>query len=294
MDRTGATRQAIEERPNLHAPNFSPDGGRLALDITSYEGRDVWILALNQGTLTRATFDRDGHDARWSPDGRFISYISFKSGVLGIYRARPGSAAPAESLIASAQLSYSGTWLRDGSGLVTVGSNLKPRSGLDLAFIRNGGRGPVEPLLATPFEEQYVALSPDERWLAFTSNQSGEQEVYIRPFDGDGEQVVVSQSGVTEPVWSPDGRELFYKTLGGGEPQLMAATVGTTPDLVVTGRRPLFPVADMVGTAPHANYDISPDGRTFAMVRRSPATRIVVIQNLPELLRRLRGDHAGN
>jgi hypothetical protein len=100
--------------------------------------------------------------------------------------------------------------------------------------------------------------------------------------------VQVSQEGGTEPVWGPDGHEIYYRTIKEGEVDLIGATVRTVPTFEVTGRRALFPITDMVGTAPHANYDISPDGRTFAFVRRSPATRIVVIQNLPELARRLR------
>jgi serine/threonine-protein kinase len=289
LDRSGAMRPAITERLNLHAPHFSPDGRRLSLDITSTDGRDVWILSLDQGTLSRATFDRNGHDATWSPDGRLIIYTSFRNGVFGVYRTRPGSSTPAESLIASTHLSYTGAWLRDGSALITTAIGLRPNSGLDIGIVRNGGRGPIEPLVASPFQEQYAAPSPDGRWLAFASDQSGRQEVYVQPLGGEGDQVQVSQEGGTEPVWGPDGRELVYRSANGGHAELVAATIRTTPAFAVIGRRPLFPVQEMVGTVDHANYDISPDGRTFAMVRSSPATRIMIIQNLPELLRRIRG-----
>jgi serine/threonine-protein kinase len=287
LDRTGAARQAIAERPNVHAPKFSPDGRRLSLDITSADGRDVWILSLDQGTLSRATFDRDGHDATWTPDGRFITYTSLKSGPLGIYRTRPGSTTPAESLIASAHLTYTGAWLKDGSALITTGNDLRNLSSADIAIVQNGGHGPIEPLVASEFQEQYAAPSPDGRWLAFVSDQSGRQEVYVQPLHGDGDQIQVSQEGGTEPVWGPDGRELFYRSTTGKDVELMAATVRTEPAFTVLSRRALFPISEMVGTAPHANYDISPDGRSFAMVRRSPANRIVVIQNLPGLIRRL-------
>ena len=80
LDRSGAVRPALEERRNFHAPKFSPDGRRLSFDIAGGDGRDVWILSLDQRTLSRATFDRDGHDATWTPDGRYLSYVSFKSG----------------------------------------------------------------------------------------------------------------------------------------------------------------------------------------------------------------------
>jgi len=156
--------------------------------------------------------------------------------------------------------------------------------------VAGNGRGPVEPLVASPYEESYAAPSPDGRWLAFVSNQSGTQEVYVQRLDGgDGDQVQVSQGGATEPVWSPDGRELFYRSMTGGKSELMAATLRAESDLVVTSQRVLFPVDEMVGGQPHANYDISPDGQTFAMVRRSPGSHIVVMQNVPALLRRLRG-----
>jgi serine/threonine-protein kinase len=293
VSRDGGARPATAALHNFHAPRFSPDGRRLSVDFNTADGRDVWILSLDQGTLSRGTFERDGHDAMWMPDGRQLLYMSARSGVLGIYRARPGSAEPAESLLASPKLAFTGNWLRDGSGLVTIGLDLRPQSDRDIAIVRNGGHGPIEPLVASRFEEQYPVLSPDQRWLAFVSDQSGRPEVYVRPFaasgPADGDQVQVSFAGGSEPVWGPDGRELFYRTVGESEPKLMAADVRLEPAFTVTARRALFPVGDLVEAAPHANYAVSPDGRTFAMVRRSPATRIMVIQNLPELVRRLRG-----
>jgi len=288
VDRKGASQTAIAEQPNLHAPHFSPDGRRLSVDITSAEGRDVWIYSLGQQTLSRATFAQDGHDATWTPDGRFLTYISFKSGVLGIYRTRPGSTAPAESLLASSRITYTGTWLRDGSALITNGNDLRGESGGDIARVANGGRGPIEPLVASSYLETYAAPSPDGRWLAFVSDQSGRQEVYVQPLSDEGGQVQISHEGGTEPVWAPDGRELFYRTTQGGQINLASVILRTAPGLAVESQRVLFSISDMVGSVPHANYDISPDGRTFAMVRRSQASRIIVIQNLPELLRRLR------
>ena len=294
IEQTGSTRAATGALHNFHAPEFSPDGRRLSVDLSSADGRDVWILSLDQGTLSRATYDRDGHDAVWTPDGRSITYTSSRAGPLGIFRKRATGADPADSLLASPEVGYTGTWLRDGSALLTTGVNLRPGSGTDIAIVRNGGRGPIEPLIASRFAEAYPALSPDERWVAFVSDQSGRPEVYVRPFRGDGDQVQVSVSGGSEPVWGPDGRELFYRGQGEDEPNLMKATVQAQPQFAVTSRVALFPVTDMVAAAPHANYDISPDGRTFAMVRRSPATRIMVIQNLPGLVRRLRGTSEGS
>jgi eukaryotic-like serine/threonine-protein kinase len=304
FDRSGSSRLVTDERRNFHHPLFSPDGRRLLLDFTSIEGRNVWVLALAEGTLSRASFDRDGHDATWTPDGRFITYIvpvNQPDGVtLVLLRKPPGSAEPPDTLLASHALSYTGTWLRDGSALVTTATNLRrdPRrpdsvqaeSRNDAAIVRNAGKGPIEPLVASPFSEQYVGASPDGRWISFVSDQSGRDEVYMRDLAGKGDQVLVSLGGGNEPVWSPDGRELFYRETKQTDPYLVAAAIATTPSLGVTGRKRLFPVVDIVGTAPHANYDVSPDGKTFVMVRRSPAARIVVIQNLPALVRRIQGE----
>ena len=294
VDRAGVSRPALEARHLYHAPVFSPDGRRLAVDYAGPEGRDVWVLTLEQGTFSRATFERDGHDAVWTPDGRFLTYSSARSGTLGIYRKPPGTAEAAESLLAAAALLYTGRWLRDGRTLVTVAAELHPGSHNDIALVRNGGRGPIEPLAASQFTETHPALSPDERWLAFVSNQSGRPEVYVRPLGTEGEQVQVSLAGGSEPLWGPNGRELFFRSPGEKESQLVAATVRTTPQFAVTSRRALFPLADIDGSNPHTGYDVSPDGGTFAMVRRSPATRIMVIQNLPGLVRRLRGPVEGS
>jgi eukaryotic-like serine/threonine-protein kinase len=284
-DRSGATRVVVEEMQNYHHPRFSPDGRRLAVDFNSAVGRDVWIANLADGALTRATFDRDGHDASWSPDGRELAYTSFRHGDLGIYQTRPGSAEPAESLLTSKDLAYTGIWFRDKSALLTVGVALRPESGLDIGILRNGGRGPLEPLIATRFAEQYPALSPDNQWIAFASNLSGRDEVYLQRLTGGDEQVQVSLDGGTEPVWSPDGRELFYRSGAGpggqGGPMITAALLTTRPTLAVVSRKPLFSAADIVTANPHGNFDISPDGRTFAFVRSNPSSRVMVIQNLP-------------
>jgi len=289
VDRSGAIRSALAENYNYHSPRFSPDGRRIAMDFTSQEGRDVWLLRLADGTLTRTTFLNDGHDPSWSPDGQFVSFISARSGTLGIYQVRPGSTAPAESLFASPEIGYTGIWLKDQSAIVTAGTGIEGGSRSDIGIIRNRGRGPIEPLVATRFEEQFPAVSPDDQWLAFASSQSGREEIYVRRMDGTGEQVQISLSGGAEPVWGPNGRELFYRASNGTDVNLMLATIQTAPTLSVTARQTLFPVSDMSTATPHANYDVSPDGKTFVMVRLNPASRIMVIQNLPGLVARLRG-----
>jgi Tol biopolymer transport system component len=309
IDRTGASRLVTSERRNFHHPLFSPDGRRLSSDFNSVEGRNVWILSLGDGTLSRATFDRDGHDATWTPDGRFLTFIApvVRPGgdgvTLVLLKKRPGSAEPPDTLLVSPALAYTGVWLKDGSALVTTATDVRrdPKradsvltvTGSDAAIIRNGGKGPLEPLVASRFAEAYVGASPDGRWISFTSDQSGREEVYVRDLKGERDQVLVSSDGGSEPVWGPNGKELFYRETKQENPFLVAAQIATAPTLAVTARKRLFPIGDIVSTAPHANYDVSPDGKTFVMVRSSPAARVMVIQNLPALLRRMRGEGAG-
>ena len=285
VDRNGGARVALGARHDYHGPRFSPDGQRVSVDFDAADGRDVWLFSIVDGSLSRATFTHDAHDGTWTPDGQFITYLSSRSGTETIYKKRPTEIGGAEALFASSSLGFTGMWLHDGSGIVTTMS-LRPGSSADIALIRNGGRGPVEPIAASEFTEAFPAVSPDGRWVAFTSDQSGQPEVYLHQTSGPSEQLRISQGGATEPAWGPSGHEVFYRTVSDTAPQLMVATLRTQPSLAVVSRRVLFPVADMIGTNPHANYDIAPDGRTFVMVRRTPASRIVVIQNLPAFVRK--------
>jgi len=285
VDRDGKLRNATSERRSFHSPRFSPDGDRISVDFSSSSGRDVWILSLKRGTMSRATFDRDGHDATWMRDGQYITYTSFRHGRLGVFRTKPGGGARSDSVIASTLLGYTGDWLSDGKRMITTLTDIARGSGSDIGIIENSGSGPVRPLISDQFQTLFPAVSRDEKWLAFVSDQSGSQEVYVRPLEGDGEDVQVSLNGGTEPLFSPDGHELFYRAPSERGTDLIAATVRGSPTFDVVARRTLFPVSDMAAAVPHANYDISPDGRTFVLVRRSPSSRIIVIQNLPALVK---------
>ena len=138
-----------------------------------------------------------------------------------------------------------------------------------------------------------MAVSKDGKWLAFVSDQSGRQQVYVRRLDGSSEQVQVSQNGGSEPVWSPDGRELFYVGMLDDQRTLMSAAIQTSSTLAITDRRPLFPADQFVSSVIHPNYDVAPDGQSFVMIRHSPGARIMVIQNLAALVERRSGQMAG-
>ncbi|MCX5767469.1 MAG: protein kinase [Gemmatimonadetes bacterium] len=290
LNRTGQTLTTVPGADFSHSPKFSPDGRRIAFDVTDADGRDVWLYDVGSRALTRTTFAGNGHDVAWSPDGHSIAFLSARAGTLGIFSKRADGSTQSDSLLTSSQIGYSGTWLKDGKSLLTVVLNLKAKSGSDIALVRNGGHGPIEPVLATEYEELYPMLSPDERWLAYSSDQSGRQEVYVRPFGREGDQAQVSLAGGTEPVWSKDGKELFFRTFDKGTPVLAVAAIQTVPALAVASRTNLFPVGDIESSTPHPDYDVSPDGKSFAMSRRTGGSpNIVIIQNLPALVKKLQG-----
>jgi serine/threonine-protein kinase len=289
VGRNGTARRLTEDRLNYHNPKFSPDGRLIALDNTGSEGRDVWVFNREQQQLTRSTFDRDGHDPVWSRDGKFIYYLSQKNGVLGVYRVRPGGGGRADSVFANQANGYTGIPIGAGDTLVTVGSELNGRSGTDIALIHVGPPGRIEPLFASPFDEGWAMPSPDGKWLAFASDESGRQEVYLHPMSLEGVKVQVSIDGGGEPVWAANGRELFYRRLTGGTAHLVVAELSLAPEPRVLKRTTLFDASEYEPAQPHVNYDVAPDGQSFVMLRRSPATHIVVIQNVQELVRRTQG-----
>ena len=294
VERDGTERRLVDVGHLFHMPRFSPNGRLLTVDFVTTEGRDVWLLDPEQRTMTRATFEGDGHDATWGPDGRTLTFASSRSGHYSVLRIAPGRQMTPDTLIVTDTINFTGEWLPDGSAMVTVGINTLPESNSDIVLVRNAGRGPIEPLVATRYTENYPAVSPDGRWLAYVSDQSGVREVYLQPIAGGAWQVQVSQGGGDEPMWTPDGRELFYRSSATGRTVMMLAGIATEADgiPVVGSRATLFNADDYLPTTPHANYAVTPDGRAIVAVRRNPSSRIVVIQNLPALMARLRGGAA--
>jgi dipeptidyl aminopeptidase/acylaminoacyl peptidase len=125
VGRDGKLNYATSSRRAFSNPRFSPDGKSIATDFTDQKGRDVWAVSVTGGALTRLTNQGDAHDATWRPDGRFISFTSYRRGALGIYRARPETPnAPLDSIFTAEPLVYSGEWLKDGTGIVTTAANL--------------------------------------------------------------------------------------------------------------------------------------------------------------------------
>lgn len=290
VDERGGAAGGIDEPRRYAHPRFSPDGRRIALGIGSSSTRtssDIWVYDLNSGVLSRLTSRASSIRPEWTPDGRSIAYIADAGGRSEAWLVPADGSGPETRLDANLNNIREITFSPDGSSAVIRTSGgptqrdlwLLPLSG-DTAARK------AKPLLQTPFSEAMPRVSPDGRWLAYISDETGQFEVYLRPFPGPGGRVQVSAGGGTEPVWSPDGGGLFYRV---GD-RFMAASLSMSRGVSVTGRKILFEGLFASGTnnVSRAEYDVHPDGKRFVALRLTPGeTEIVVVLNwLAELRER--------
>jgi Tol biopolymer transport system component len=271
VSRSGQT-SALPAEPKAYAgPRFSPDGRRIAVDITDDAGggSDVWVLDVTQRAWSRLTTDRLSNRPVWTPDGRRLVYSS--NADLWWIEA-DGSGRP-ESLLVAVGTRFAGGVTPDGHAVVFQESGGTRNGIYSLAF---DSAPATRTLVPAAFNESAPALSRDGQWLAYQSDEAGRMEVYVRPYPGPGARVPVSVQGGSEPVWSRDGRELFYRAGDG----LMAATIALRPSFAVTGRRLLFRGAFLQG-ARLREYDVAPDGQHFVMIEGSGTTStLVAVHNL--------------
>ena len=217
----------------------------------------------------------------WSPDGRQLAFGEGAGTTTRVLVTPADGSGQFETLLDIGERQFPMSWAPDESALALY------RSGSDGAnrdltiLLLHGDRTPV-PFLSTPAEERGVSFSPNGRWLAYVSAESGRDEIYVRPYPGPGGQVIVSSGGGMEAVWGPDGKELFYRN----GTQVMVVTVGTEQALLVEPPRPLFDddfVIDIAtGGGGNPNYDISPDGEHFVFVESNggaPLGQLYVVLN---------------
>jgi eukaryotic-like serine/threonine-protein kinase len=277
-------------------PRLSPDGTRIALDIRDQEN-DIWIWSLARETLSRLTFGPAWDaDPLWTaPDGQTVIFGSGGSIAFGernlFRRKADGTGAVDQLTYDTAAVAKAVT--PDGKALVFIefkksGPGAAREQG-ELMLLPLVGEQPPEPLMQTTFSETEAELSPGGRWLAYQSNESGQAEVYVRPFPNVASgKTQVSRSGGTMPLWAQNGRELFYLSMGA----LMSVPVTTGSTFTFGNPSKLFDF-EYFRRAAGRTYDASPDGQRFVMIKQSaaageppPAARIVLIQNWFEELKR--------
>ena len=287
-------RQGREEPSNAPPRNYldmrlSPEAQRIAVAIPA-AFNDVWTFDFARGGLTRQTFEADEDETPvWSPDGRWIAYSSIRGNRRIVFRRRADGSGPEEALW-SARLpahSHVQDWTGDGTSLIVAVSEADTGQSLDLMLLPVDGARALKPLVQSRFNEQGARVSPDRRWVAYSSDESGRDEVYVRPFPALDGKWQISTGGGYGPVWSRRGDELFYR----GEASVMAVHISTTPSFSASPPQKLFE-DHFGGAANHPSYDVSPDGRRFLMVgsgsiQASTGPQIVVVMNWSEELKRL-------
>ena len=260
---------------------LSPNGKRIAVSILKEGPRDLWIKDLDQGPLTRFTFDGSlNHRPEWTRDGRSLTFISDRAGVSALYGQRADGSGTAELLIGPKQESRrieEGFWSPDGKWLIYRTATGDAGAG-DIMGFRPGVDTVPVPLVATRFAELTPTLSSDGRWLAYAANEAGQVEVYVRPFPnvGDG-RWQVSTSGGREPVWAHSGRELFYKS---PDDQVMVATVAAGASFEVRDRKALFSSGDYDNDLEHPRFNVSPDDQRLLMSRKATSTLVDLVMVL--------------
>jgi eukaryotic-like serine/threonine-protein kinase len=276
----GAERVLSREPNAYEGPRVSPDGRRIALNIsTTATNADIWLLDRASGGLSRLTADSTSTRKEWSRDGSRLLFISARTErermVKSMAPDRPGiertEAGAQPTPIWEIAVGPAGGWsaLRRGNSGANPDIYIAPTDSLDA----------MRPFAATPAREVAPRVSPDGRLLAWASDETGRPEVYVAPLPGPGPRLLVSLGGGTEPHWSPDGRTLYYR-----DPRnMMAARITADAAPSVSERTELF--ADRYSrNEPHAEYDVLPDGSGFIMTRSSSTSSdLYVLVNWPKL-----------
>jgi eukaryotic-like serine/threonine-protein kinase len=269
---------------------FSPDGKRIAYVERAVSGR-VWVFDVERGTHRALSRDGIAGCPRWSPDGSRLAVGWSREGPAGLWLVPLEGGAEWQRL-AEGAWNWPGSWSPDGRVVAFV--RVARRTGAaaanwDVLLYDLEGRG-IVPFLATDATETQPEFSPDGRWLAYSSAESGRLEVYVTSYPDRRRTQVVSPDGGSQPAWSPDGRRLFFLSGARGTPgpprALMQADVAPGPELRVGRVKRLFPLPDRtLEAAPLRDYDVHPDGRRFLFARlhesepRPPITRLTLVHN---------------
>jgi len=250
--------------------SLSPDGRRLAIGLNTDSGDDIWIKVLPDGPLSRLTFDSTAEERpRWTSDGRSVTYVVED---LNALRQRPADGTGREeTLVTTATLLLEGSWAPGGTQLLLrTGGNAGSVRVRNILTYRPGTDSvPIELLASAQADEFAPTLSPDGHWLAYVSDETGRDEVYIRPFPNvDDGKWQVSAGGAQAPLWAHSGRELFYVD---AERNMMMVKVPPAGPSQLGARVKLFTLDGEIYLTDREFYtpfDISPDDRRFLMLRR--------------------------
>jgi len=249
MDRTGKTTNITAEVKPYTTPAISPDGKRIALTLQG-SSFDVWVYDPARDTLTKVSFGGDDYRPHWSPDGKMIAYDSSKSGSQQVY-VKDGIVQGTETVVTSGpEFKELYGWTADGREVIFARQNKD--TGMDLYAAAVAGDHKVRALIEAPFNQQNARLSPDGKWLAYVSDESGQPQVFVQAMSDPGTRAQISSEGGIEPRWARTGNELFFLSKN----RLMSVKFAPGG-----GLNPGKPVALFEDKRPWGGYDVAADGR---------------------------------
>jgi len=268
IDRKGTT-QSISTIPAFGIARVSPEGQRIAVEITGSDRTDLWVYDLPGGSRTRLTFEADNQHPVWSPDGRQILFESNRVPPYNVYVISADGTGEPRQITHRSRSVYGACW----SGRIVAFETKVPTTGFDIWMMDIEDEKTARPFLNSRFDERSPSLSPDGRWIAYITDESGRSEVYVQPFPGPGPKWRISTDGGSGlPRWSRDARRLFYRY----ENKLMEVDIETKPTFRPGKPRLVFETTFNV-------FDVAPDGR-FLLLRDKekpkPTTEISVVQGL--------------
>ena len=271
FDRSGLSLQTLSAPVGCRNPEISPDGRRVAVECPEFGAntRDVWVLDAISGAPARLTTDPgDDSDPIWSPDGRWIVFSSGRDGGHDLYRRASTGAGHDERLLRTPRTKYPSSWSRDGRFILFT--SREEDTGWDVWLLPPDGK--PAPIVYTPAVEIEPQLSADGRWLAYTSDESGRMDVYIRPFRTAGGPWRISTGGGSDPRWRDDGSELYYLS---PDRALMVVGVTSAVRLEVAKPKLLFQTrtSGPLGLGVRFNYAVAPGGQRFLITTDLPEAR---------------------
>jgi serine/threonine-protein kinase len=271
IDRQGNTELITEDHQPYGPLSLSPDGSRLAVSITEPSRQsDIWIYDLDRLNWARLTFTGYNWSPLWTPDGQRVVFASTREkGLFSTLADGSGQTHPlAKGDINDADIGVAHPSSFTPDGTTIFFHSMKGSRDYDIRSL-NLEIGPsLQPYLVTPFLESQGVISPDGRWVAYTSSESGRAEVYVKSLSGTGRKWSISTGGGFAPLWSRDGRELFYQRGS----QVKVVSIQTEPNFEAGTPRTLFHVPRAWAAAITRRYDVTPDGKRFVMIQEPEKT----------------------
>lgn len=292
VDRRGREESLNVEPRSYEWPRVSPDGTRLAVGVLHSGNQDVWIYDLVRKTFRPLTFDpADDRRPVWTRDGHRVVFLSMRDGGgMNLFWQRADGAGQTERLTTEPNGDRS-AWAFTPDGKILVFTQVNPDTGLDLHVLPMERSYRSKPLLQERAVQGSPTISPDGRWIAYRSNETGRYEIYVRPFPNvDEGKWQITTNGGSRPLWGPSGRELFYQT----RDSMMVIPIETEPTFTYGTPQLLFSGSYTPAAGAVPNFDIFPDGQRFLMIKdveepveRSARDEITVVLNWFEELKRL-------